>query len=297
MARRRKESALEVFLAAPWWLSAAVAMGGLIAFEWIIPAATAGNPILKPLSQTFRPFGYIVGTILGLIALANFFRQKNSSAPVELAPDRTNKMTERIPPSWDSTTAIAEPSVNTPPTEWSLELLRRLEWKRFEQLCAEYFRVLGKRVETIDHGPDGGLDARVYANDSTVMEYAIQCKAWDGMVGIKPIRELFGVMAHESVGKGILMATSVFSDEGNQFATKHKDKMFLIDGEKFLSMLLKLPADKRKKLLAFATDGDYTTPTCASCGIKMVRSTGKHGEFWGCTNFPKCRVTLRIASV
>jgi len=302
MARRKKESGLDIFLAAPWWFSAVVAVGGFIAFQWIIPATTASNPILNTLGQSFKPFGYIVGAFFGLIALVNFFRQKNVSVAFKSAPNRTDKTPGRQHPEWNSpslasTTDISEPSVQTKLTEWTLELLRRIEWKRFELLCAEYFRVLGKRVETVNHGPDGGLDARVYANDSTVMEFAIQCKAWNSMVGVKPIRELFGIMTHESAGKGIFMATSVFSDEGRQFAAEHKDKLFLIDGEKFLSMLLKLPEDKRKKLLAFATEGDYTTPTCASCGIKMVWRTGKHGEFWGCQNYPRCHCTLQIASV
>jgi restriction system protein len=302
MVRRKKESGLDLFLAAPWWFSAVVAVGVFIAFLWIIPVTTASNPILNTFGQSFKPFGYIVGAFFGLIALVNFFRQKDFSALFRSAPNRANKTPDRLPPKWGppslpSTTATSKSSVKTPPTEWSLQLLRRLEWKRFELLCAEYFRELGKRVETINHGVDGGLDARVYANDSTVMEFAIQCKAWDGMVGVKPIRELFGVMAHESAGKGIFIATSVFTDEGKQFAAKHKDKLFLIDGEKFVSMLLKLPEDKQMKLLAFATEGDYTTHTCASCGIKMVRRKGKNGKFWGCQSYPKCRFTLGIASV
>jgi restriction system protein len=296
MAQRKNEAGLELFLAAPWWVSAVIAVGGFIVFQWMIPAATASNHIFQALGQTFRPFSYIVGAVFVPIALFNFFRQKNlpalfKSNPVQSDNSPEQKPSDRTPPSWASTSVISQPSVQARPAEWSLELLRRIEWKRFELLCAEYFRALGERVETIDHGADGGLDARVYANDSTVMEYAIQCKAWDAMVGVKPIRELFGVMAHESAGKGIFMTTSTFSDEGKQFAVEHKDKLFLIDGEKFLSMLLKLPEDKRKKLLAFATEGDYTTPTCASCGVKMVRS-GKKGEFWGCENFPRCRFTL-----
>jgi len=297
MSQRTNEAGLELFLAAPWWVSAVIAVGGFLVFQWIIPAATASYHVFQALGQTFRPFGYIVGAVFVPIALFNFFRQKNLPALFKSNPDRSDNSPEqkpsgRIPPSWASTSVISQPSVQTRPTEWSLELLRRIEWKRFELLCAEYFRALGERVETIDHGADGGLDARVYANDSTVMEYAIQCKAWNGMVGVKPIRELFSIMAHESAGKGIFMTTSTFSDEGKLFAVEHKDKLFLIDGEKFLSMLLKLSEDKRKRLLAFATEGDYTTPTCASCGSKMVRKTGKNGEFWGCENFPRCRFTL-----
>jgi restriction system protein len=181
-------------------------------------------------------------------------------------------------------------------TDWSLELLQSLEWKRYEMLCAEYFRILGKRVETIAKGADGGIDARIYAKNSDVLEYAIQCKSWSRMIGVKEIRELFCVMAHESAGKGIFMSTSLFSNDAKEFAAEHKDKLFLIDAELFLSMLSNLPDAKRKVLLDFATEGDYLTPTCASCGIKMVRRPGKAGEFWGCMNYSRgCRSTFKIA--
>lgn len=39
-----------------------------------------------------------------------------------------------------------------------------MEWKRFELLCAEYFRCLGKRVETVTQGADGGIDARIFSD-------------------------------------------------------------------------------------------------------------------------------------
>lgn len=174
---------------------------------------------------------------------------------------------------------------------WSLELLRQLEWKRFELVCAEYFRLLGKVPEVLKKGADGGIDVRVFSANKSGIECAIQCKAWSSLVGVKEVRELFGVMAHESAPKGIFMTTSAFTKDAITFASEHSQKIFLIDGAKFISMIKVLPEAKQKQLLDFATEGDYTTPTCASCGIKMVwREKG----FWGCRNYPRCNSTLRI---
>lgn len=33
---------------------------------------------------------------------------------------------------------------------------------------------------------------------------------------------------------------------------------------------------------------------CSSCGCIMKRRKGKYGEFWGCTGYPVCRVTLNL---
>ncbi len=33
-------------------------------------------------------------------------------------------------------------------------------------------------------------------------------------------------------------------------------------------------------------------PKCPTCGGALVKRNGKNGEFWGCTNYPKCRTTF-----
>lgn len=286
MARRGKnDKGLLILLAdAPWQLGVIVAGIVYAATKWLLPLLF-GSPALLPLANAISGYAIFAALPFLFVAGISFMRRK----PEPAAP-RSNPSPMRMPLNDGSGRYQAMTSAQ--PSEWSPALLRSLEWKRFEMVCAEYFRMLGKRVETVSHGPDGGIDARIYARDSDVMKFAIQCKAWDGLVDVKPIRELFGVMAHESAGKGIFMATSGFTSSARQFAAEHGDKLFLIDGEKFLSMLMKLPEEKRRRLLEFATDGDYTTPTCASCGIKMVRRTGKGGEFWGCTNYPACRTTM-----
>jgi len=176
--------------------------------------------------------------------------------------------------------------------EWSLDLLRALEWKRFEEVCAEYFRQLGTLAKTTKFGADGGVDIRTYSSKDHSIVHVIQCKAWSYRVGVKEVRELFGVMIHQAAPKGILMTTSVFSGDAVAFAKKQGSRLFLIDGPKFISMIGGLPEAKRKHLLSFATEGDYTTPTCASCGIKMIWR--EKGEFWGCKNYPRCKSTLRV---
>ncbi len=33
-------------------------------------------------------------------------------------------------------------------------------------------------------------------------------------------------------------------------------------------------------------------PTCPNCGSALVKRNGKNGEFWGCSNYPRCRTTF-----
>jgi len=72
------------------------------------------------------------------------------------------------------------------------------------------------------------------------------------------------------------------------------NRISLIDGATMLTMIERLPADAKQQLLEFATQGDYTTPTCPSCGIPMRHVNGKAGrpDFWGGHNYPRCRQVL-----
>ena len=54
-----------------------------------------------------------------------------------------------------------------------------------------------------------------------------------------------------------------------------------------------------RKLIAAARNNDRTPQpkegrVCPQCGGAMVCRHGKYGDFWGCTNYPKCRHTERI---
>ncbi|EHP42851.1 restriction endonuclease [Cupriavidus basilensis OR16] len=70
----------------------------------------------------------------------------------------------------------------------------------------------------------------------------------------------------------------------------------LLDGAGIAERIRTLDADKQAKLLLRAFEGDYQTPTCAACGVKMVERQGKVGSFWGCRNYPSCRVKLARAN-
>ncbi|WP_303562129.1 restriction endonuclease [Uliginosibacterium sp. 31-12] len=179
------------------------------------------------------------------------------------------------------------------PQAWSLDVLRDMEWKRFEEICLAFYRAKGIRAECTPLGPDGGVDVRLYQDEADPAHCTaiVQCKAWgEKYVGVKPVRELRGVMAHEKIDKAFFMAPGVYSDDAKAFA--QTNRITLIDGPMFLTMLTRLPTDVSQQLLKQATAGDWTTPTCPSCGTKMLAREGKGYRFWGCRSFPKCRQRL-----
>ncbi|MEO6992668.1 MAG: restriction endonuclease [Lacunisphaera sp.] len=183
------------------------------------------------------------------------------------------------------------------PITWSGELLSKLEWKRFEDVVAAYSGALGYEAKTTRIGADGGVDVQLFQNGQPDPFMIIQCKAWDAYkVGVKPVRELFGVMAADKVTNGAFFTTGEFTTEAHEWA-KGKP-LDLVDGREFLNRIGQLEPKLRDALLETATTGDYTTPTCPNCGVKMVSRTAGKGSnagstFWGCRNYPRCRQTFK----
>ena len=180
---------------------------------------------------------------------------------------------------------------------WNLTLLNELEWKRFEEVVSEYYTLLGYRSEVTRMGADGGVDVILYQQGVETPAIIVQCKSWSQKVGVKAIRELFGVMAADQIGYGVFATTSSYTQEAIDWADGKR--LQLLSGEDLVSAFNQLPEDQRTYLLQFATFEDYSTPTCPSCNKKMVKRTASKGKsagssFWGCSNYPRCKQTFKL---
>ena len=244
----------------------------------------------------FLALGLGVLAVIGLIGWAIWKMTRGSPETERYMAPASGTPTQPVSLAANARANLMIPPVRTYAPTWSQELLSTLEWKRFEDLVAAYSRELGYTAKTTRIGADGGVDVQLYQNDQLVM--IIQCKAWDAYkVGVKPVRELFGVMAADKVANGAFFTTGEFTPEAEDWA---RDKnLDLVNGREFLSRLGQLTPEQQASLLAIATAGDYTTPTCPSCGVKMVTRTASKGpsegrHFYGCRNYPRCKQTFKI---
>lgn len=307
---------LDVFSLIPWWLCLVLAIASYLLLHGIADT--------RPDARMFgaQPALFVVGSYVRGLALFGqyvlplaFVIAALISGSRSIAA-RSAVHDERQDPAWGTRSLDpiepeldlyadwkyagrhepAVPALDT--SQWSLPLLKALDWKRFELLCAGYFEELGFRAETTRAGPDGGVDIHLFTSESRHPAIVVQCKAWRNVpVGVSLVRELLGVMTAVDVKEGIVATVGTFTGEARTFALGKN--IHLIDGEDFLAKLEALAPDRRRSLLAFATEGDFTTPTCPSCGIgtrMMLRTSGKDGtRFWGCGNFPRCRTTLAVS--
>ena len=295
--RKREEGLFEIAIRSDWKISAGLAAGALLFGTVLIPALFAGNPFLRPLTGVFSPLAWFFAFGFACIALIRYLKQapagRATSAPRRepSEPMAVAAPAPSVPSPVAATTPVA-PVAPQRPESWSLDVLDRIEWKRFEDLCCAFYREKGIRAETTRLGVDGGIDIHLFQDDAdpTRATAIVQCKAWSKPVGVKEVRELRGVMAHGKVDKAFFMAPKGYTDDARSFAAENR--ITLLDGKLFLAMLQRLPEDARERLLAFATEGDWTTPTCPSCGERMTARNGSRGPFWGCVAYPKCKGKL-----
>ena len=314
----------------PWQVSVFIGVLAFVGLKWMLPAMWASNMILRPMASGFAGLAWLLLGVFLVIGAFVFAAQKAATKAAadsepsakwipgmwlgrQGTPGTANQPQERREPVDLSQKAVAEPEIPIkrgplaeplydlslqkepsarPKLEWSLELVRDIEWKRFEDLCQKFYETKGIRSECTALGPDGGIDIRLY-QDGKRATSIVQCKAWGArFVGVKPVRELLGVMTHEKIEKAFFMTSGQFSDEAKEVAKSNR--ITLIDGQMLLMMIKRLPGEQQSALLEFATAGDYTTPTCPSCAVKMRKVSGKASrpDFWGCGNFPKCRQIL-----
>ncbi|WP_309682690.1 restriction endonuclease [Polaromonas sp.] len=195
------------------------------------------------------------------------------------------------PPDRVSAMAPARPST------WSPAVFAAIEWRRFEAVCETLFGQAGFETRSQTHGADGGVDIWLYSRHAEGAAAIVQCKHWQGTpVGVKEVREFFGVMASHKLQRGTYATTSVFTADAQHFAKANG--INAMDGAALLRQIATRTPEQQEALLAVAFEGEYWRPTCASCGIKLIEREPARGgaAFWGCNNYPRCKSRLPMVA-
>ena len=188
----------------------------------------------------------------------------------------------------------------------SIDELKLLDWEQFELLIAEIYRREGFSVEEKGgRGPDGGIDIKAKAPNGEV--HIIQCKHYrTSKVGVKFVRELYGVLYRESADKAVLVATGDYTNDAVEFAKGQNIE--LIDGKKLVQRIKSLNSKQLLNEISNAEkiSTESRTPTkeplinssklCPKCGAELTKRISRRGsnrgnEFWGCSKFPQCKYT------
>lgn len=290
-------------------MALALGVGGLF-----MSMVLSGHVLLAPLGLAVRTPAWLAIGIGALLLVFHALTQRRTvekdatkaAAARAAAPAETQSLNavwhgrngreaaQAIKRSPASTPAVSSEAAR--PSVWSAAVFEAIEWRRFEAVCEALFAQANFEPRTQSHGADGGVDIWLYSKHAEGPALIVQCKHWRGKpVGVKHVREFFGVMASHQLKRGTYATTSTFTADATDFAKRNG--IHLLDGAGLLKLISQRTPEQQQTLLAVAFEGDYARPTCASCGTKMEERTKRvDGEaFWGCVNYPRCRSRLNVA--
>ena len=193
---------------------------------------------------------------------------------------------------------LPAPQTHRAETSWSPAVFAAIEWRRFEAVCEKLFAQAGFETKSQSHGADGGVDIWLHSRNAEGPVSIVQCKHWQGKaIGVKELREFFGVMASHKLTHGTYATTSTYTADAQQFAKNNS--VNALDGQGLLGLIAKRTPAQQRELLQVAYEGEYWRPTCANCGTKMVERTPAKGGagFWGCSNYPRCKSRLPMVAI
>jgi restriction system protein len=186
-------------------------------------------------------------------------------------------------------------------TDIDLNWVRGLSWRGFERQLAEVYKQKGYQVEeTGGGGPDGGIDLKLRKDGRTTV---VQCKHWKTLkVNVKPVRELFGVMAGMGADSAIFITSGTYTSEALKWA--EGKPIELVDQSGFLELVRQFQQG-REQYYKMASprqnqpphSESQALPQCPLCQSPMKLRTARKGksagsQFWGCSWYPDCRGTL-----
>ncbi len=313
MKRTTSKARFELRQLISWPAMLAYGVASFAVLNWVIPGLLQGKPSSVAFVPVLQALGIVIGAVFGVIGLLGLVAalkersELQSMEPAEPEPPAPPPKRAPEPPptatspkrelsaiEWDKTVVVPHPSVARP-TAWGRDVIDRMEWRRFELVVEAFFKARGYRADVLSRGPDGAIQAKlVRASDQALIALLHAQPGGASVADAGQLRAVIGAMAQAHTGRAIFVTAGKFADDALAFAKEHPIQ--LLSGDMLLAKILQMPDDRRNALLAMATQGEWTTPTCPACAARMVRRSGGGHDFWACENMPQCTATMPVVS-
>jgi len=258
--------------------------GVLLLFGLISPQ---GRQLLSAIESTFTLM--LVAAVGGLFCIGAYRWMTRSERVAPSLP--ADVLAGTLASGSGNGPALPGQAVAPQTTAEFIQQLRAIDWFQFETLVALAYRKLGYTVTRRGGAKaDGGIDLVVEKDGE---RWAIQCKQWKTWnVGVKAVREFLGALTDAGIQKGIFITLCGYTGEAKLLAEKHGIE---IVNEFGLAQMLELTeAVSDPEMRGMLSDPRKFCPKCES---EMVLRTARKGlgagrEFWGCSQYPRCRFTM-----
>jgi restriction system protein len=114
----------------------------------------------------------------------------------------------------------------------------------FERLVVDVLVAMGYGGSRVDAGRavgqagDGGIDGIIKEDRLGLDIVYIQAKRWENAVGSPAVRDFVGSLVGNSANKGVMITTSRFSKDAEEYARKIPQKVVLIHGVQLAELMM-----------------------------------------------------------
>lgn len=125
-----------------------------------------------------------------------------------------------------------------------IEQVKRCSPRFFERLVVKLLVAMGYGGSLEDAGQvlgrsgDGGIDGTIKEDKLGLDVICIQAKRWEGTVGRPVVQAFAGSMEGFRARKGVLITTSNFSKEAEDYITRIERKIVLVDGQRMAELMI-----------------------------------------------------------
>ncbi len=147
-----------------------------------------------------------------------------------------------------------------------LERIKSNSPRFFEALVVDLLIAMGYGGSRKDAGQaigqvgDGGIDGIIKEDKLGLDAVYIQAKRWEGTVGSPVVQGFAGALIGKKARKGILITTSVFSQQAKNYASSIDNlKIRLIDGEELAQLMIDhdVGVTEESRYIVKKVDSDY----------------------------------------
>ncbi len=177
--------------------------------------------------------------------------------------------------------------------EFDMRAIDRMSGEDFEKYLLEIFEFNGYKGHLTPKTADYGADLVLEKDKRKIV---VQAKRWSRIVRIDAIQQVIGAIKHYGADKGIVIATSDFTENAYELATSNGIELW--DRRKLINYINEHSLISDIEISHTNTEGfstiDDDDEICPWCGRHLTVRHGSKGEFLGCLGFPKCRYTRQI---
>ncbi len=125
-----------------------------------------------------------------------------------------------------------------------IEQVKRCSPQFFERLVVKLLVAMGYGGSLEDAGQvlgrsgDGGIDGIIKEDKLGLDVLCIQAKRWEGTVGRPVVQAFAGSMEGFRARKGVLITTSTFSKDAEDYITRIERKIVLVDGQRMAELMI-----------------------------------------------------------